>query len=89
MIKLKTMIEVETNVHTVSVNVKVSDRGSYVFKDDTGKVIKDFTENYVPDFFPGEHYGDYLELEIDIETGVILNWKKPTADELDSLFNDE
>lgn len=50
MIKLKTMIEVETNVHTVSVNVKVSDRGSYIFKDDTGNVIKDFTENYVPDF---------------------------------------
>jgi len=27
---------------------------------------------------PEEHYGDYVELEIDIETGVILNWKRPS-----------
>lgn len=37
---------------------------------------------YVPDFFPGEHWGDYVELSIDIDTGQILNWKKPTKAQL-------
>ena len=40
---------------------------------------------YVPDFFPEEHYGDYVELKIDIDTGMILNWKKPNKKDL-SIF---
>ncbi len=39
-------------------------------------------DGYVPDFFPGEHFGDYLMFDIDIDTGVILNWKKPTTKQL-------
>jgi hypothetical protein len=39
-------------------------------------------DGYVPDFFPGEHYGDYVQLEIDIDTGKIVNWKKPTKTDL-------
>lgn len=35
-------------------------------------------DGYVPDFFPGEHYGDYVQLSIDPETGTILNWKVPS-----------
>lgn len=42
-------------------------------------------EGYVPKFFPEEHYGDYVELDIDIDTGMILNWKKPTKEELKQL----
>ena len=38
---------------------------------------------YVPDFMPGQHYGDYVELRIDVETGRILNWKKPTKKQLE------
>ena len=39
-------------------------------------------DGYVPAWFPNpteEHYGDYVSLIIDLETGRILNWKKPTA----------
>lgn len=39
-------------------------------------------DGYVPDFFPGEHYGDYVELKIDIDTGKILNWQVPTVEDL-------
>lgn len=39
-------------------------------------------EGYVPDFFPDEHYGDYVQMKIDIDTGQILNWKTPTQKEL-------
>ena len=39
-------------------------------------------DGYVPEFFPGEHYGDYVALEIDLSTGQILNWKKPSLKDL-------
>ena len=32
---------------------------------------------------PGQHYGDYLDLEIDMDTGIIKNWKVPTADQVE------
>jgi len=40
---------------------------------------------YVPDFMPGDHYGDYIELEIDLETGRILNWTTPSEEDLDKM----
>jgi hypothetical protein len=27
---------------------------------------------------PDEHFGDYVSLEIDLETGTILNWVRPS-----------
>lgn len=46
-------------------------------------------EGYVPDFFPGDHYGDYLLLNIDVETGQITNWKKPTAEDITKMLSDD
>ena len=53
-----------------------------------GKVTKTH-DGYVPQFMPETHYGDYVELNIDIDTGMILNWKKPTEKELESQLNNE
>ncbi len=50
-----------------------------------GKKVKE-TDGYVPDIMPEEHFGDYIELEIDIDTGMLLNWKKPSAKELDAYM---
>ena len=47
-----------------------------------GKVLKEH-DGYVPSLMPGQHYGDYVELNIDMETGQILNWKKPTKEQID------
>jgi hypothetical protein len=44
-------------------------------------------DGYVPDFMPGEHYGDYVELDINIDTGVIMNWKTPTKTQLRNQLN--
>ncbi|MGF0237226.1 hypothetical protein ACQR3P_30300 [Rhodococcus sp. IEGM1300] len=44
-------------------------------------------EGYVPDFFPGQHYGDYLILSIDLETGQIKNWQKPSADDIEKMLS--
>ena len=46
-------------------------------------------DGYVPDFMPGDHYGDYVMLEIDIETGHIVNWKKPSKADLDKVFKSD
>lgn len=34
-------------------------------------------EGYVPPLMPDKG-GDYVTIDIDLETGVILNWKRPT-----------
>lgn len=46
-------------------------------------------DGYVPDWMPGQHFGDYVELEIDVETGKIINWKKPSQADLDKTFQKE
>ena len=46
-------------------------------------------DGYVPDFMPGNHYGDYVEIDIDIETGQIVNWVKPTDKQLRTQMNGE
>jgi len=32
---------------------------------------------------PGEHYGDYLILDIDLDSGKVVNWKPPTAKQIE------
>ena len=44
-------------------------------------------EGYVPKFFPGDHYGDYIQLHIDVDTGVIVNWRVPTKKSLTEMFD--
>lgn len=64
-------------ITTVSISAKCSDLCSTQLKDAAGKTLVDHS-GYVPDFMPGEHYGDYVILDIDVATGVIKNWKKPS-----------
>ena len=65
------------------VNAKCNDLCSIDLIQD-GRYIAEHRGN-VPRFFPGQqHYGDYLQLEIDVATGQILNWPK-NIDENDVL----
>lgn len=64
-------------ITTISICGKTSDACNIIYKDADGEYVGS-RDGYVPDFMPGEHYGDYIELLIDVETGQILNWKKPT-----------
>lgn len=66
---------VKVKAKTFRVNIKCSDRFQGTLVDQDGEVLKDY-EGYVPSFFPGNHYGDYLLLDIDIDTGQITNWPK-------------
>lgn len=70
-----------SKVKSIFVTAKCSDACHISFMDENEKVIGE-RDDYVPDFMPEEHYGDYIELEIEVETGQILNWKKPTQKQL-------
>lgn len=64
-------------IKTVRISGKTSDLCSVSFCDEKGKEVGE-RHGYVPDWMPGQHYGDYIELDIDVDTGKILNWKKPS-----------
>ena len=63
----------KVKLNNIRVHAKVGDSGTYTLFDTNKNEIKE-TEGYVPSFFPEQHYGDYLILDIEIETGKILNW---------------
>jgi hypothetical protein len=71
--------EVQVQAKTLSIHMKVCDQFSAQLLDQDGGVIHDQEDGYVPGFMPGEHYGDYLILEIDIDSGQVKNWKPVTA----------
>jgi hypothetical protein len=79
--------EVQVEAKTLSIHMKVCDEFSGRLLDQNGKVIHDQEDGYVPGFMPGDHFGDYLILEIDIDTGVIKNWKKPNAAAIEEWVN--
>lgn len=72
--------EIQVEAKTLSIHMKVRDEFSAQLLDQNGDVIHDQEEGYVPGFMPGQHFGDYVILEIDMDTGQIKNWKPPTAE---------
>jgi len=69
-------------------SAKCSDLFSGDLINDEGRIVKEY-QGYVPDFFPGNHYGDYVQFDIDLETGQILNWKAPTKEQLEKFIGEE
>lgn len=67
----------DVEVKRVHINAKCSDLCFAQLADGEGRVVAEH-DGYVPALMPGEHYGDYVELEIDLETGMILNWVRPS-----------
>lgn len=49
-----------------------------VLYDNDGNVLKEY-DGYVPNIIPN-FYNDYVKLDIELETGKILNWKVPTKE---------
>ena len=68
-------------ITTVFVTAKCSDVCNVNYLDENGNKVGE-RDGYVPDWMPEDHCGDYVEIEIDITTGQILNWKKPTQKQL-------
>jgi len=68
-------------IKTIKLCGKTSDGCGITFLDENGNSVGE-RNDYVPNYFPEDHYGDYIEFDIDVATGQILNWKKPTQKEL-------
>lgn len=69
----------------VRIHAKVVDSASYSLHTQDGTKIAD-RDDYVPSFFPEDHYCDYIILNIDLETGQVLNWVKPKSEEVAIAF---
>lgn len=66
---------------SIRVTAKTSDHFFGELLTTENVVICEYT-GYVPEWFPGELGDKYLELEIDLPTGLIRNWKPPTEEQL-------
>jgi hypothetical protein len=84
-IAMKKEIQVEAKTLKIYCNVCDNFTASLVDQNDQDIHVQD--DGYVPGFMPGKHYGDYLILDIDLDTGKILNWKAPTADAIEEWIS--
>jgi hypothetical protein len=62
----------------MTMTVKCSDMFYCDIKDGDKYLVEGY-EGYVPDFMPDEHYGDYVVLDIDLDSGRIVNWRTDSA----------
>ncbi len=65
---------------------KVVDNFTASLHDQDGAEICCQQDGYVPSFMPGQHYGDYVILNIDIDTGQVTNWAR-SADEISAWID--
>jgi hypothetical protein len=71
------IFDMARRITILEVSAHCSDLCSVVASNADGDTIQ-AGDGYVPDFMPGQHYGDAVTLKIDVATGKILNWKAPT-----------
>ena len=82
-IGIKKTVEVEAK--TIKICGKVSDMFNASILDQDRQRICEY-EGYVPGGF-GIGSDDYIEFELDLETGQILNYHKPSVDDLKRFIN--
>lgn len=87
--KINQIKKVQVEAKTLCIHLKVCDMFGGKILDHDGQTLVDKEEGYVPDFMPGEHHGDYLILNIDLDTGLITNWKAPTARQIENFILSE
>lgn len=83
--KINQFKKVQVDAKTLKVYLKVCDMFSANLESADGECLKEY-EGYVPSFMPGTHYGDYVILDIDIDSGKILNWLPPTQEQLEAFI---
>jgi len=81
-IKIGVQKTVEVQAKTLAIHCKVRDDFTAHILDQDGEEIGGQDDGYVPAFMPGDHHGDYVILDIDLETGQVTNWKRPTAEQI-------
>jgi hypothetical protein len=69
----------------INVRVYCPDRFNFDIKDSRDNILASGEQTYIPDWFIGNSDSE-LDLEIDLETGVILNWVTPTSEEIQNTI---
>lgn len=77
---------VPVNAKEIRIHIKVSDCFTAHIHDEAGNELGGQDDGYVPSFMPGQHYGDYVMLNIDLDTGQVTNWKTPTAEQVQEFI---
>lgn len=81
-------IPTQKNVKYLRMYLKIRDEMSFTLHDENNVQLGEY-EGYVPnDIIPGE-FGDYMDLKIDLDTGQIVNWFKPSSSALAAIINGE
>jgi hypothetical protein len=83
MVEITATKTVSVKAKTLKLHLKVCDNFTADLIDQDGETIFSQDDGYVPGFMPGDHYGDYVILDIDIDDGKITNWKKLSADDIE------
>jgi len=86
--KINQLKKVQVEAKTLHVHLKVTDRFCCSITDQDNQELVSKSDIYVPGFMPGEHYGDYVILDIDLDTGQIKNWKTPSSEQIEEFIND-
>jgi len=73
-------------IKKISISGKTSDSLIIWAYDENGDYVGEY-DGYVPDCLPGDPDGDYINFVVDVETGQILNWTKPTQEAIKELLN--
>lgn len=86
--KFKIKIEKEVVATTLKVRGKIRCSCSYTLTDDQGLEIIEVGDDYIPrwlsDAMARGGDGEHLFFDIDLATGQIKNWQKPTDREVES-----
>ena len=61
------------NITKITISLKVGDKFNCILYDENDNPIVGY-DGYVPNEIVPGRYGDYFDLEIDMDTGKILNW---------------
>jgi hypothetical protein len=77
------------NAKTLKLHLKVTDSFTAQLVSDKGEVIHEQDDGYVPSFMPGDHCGDYVILDIDIDTGKVTNWCALSPEDIESWISKE
>ena len=71
---------------TIEITAKTSDMFYAQLRDGNTHVGE--CNGYVPPMFRGKDGDeDYVRLKIDVDTGTIIGWKKPTVKQLNVIFD--
>lgn len=70
----------------ITISAKCSDLCWARLRDKDGNGIGKDHDGYVPEWFGNDDSGDYVSLKIDVATGQIIGWKKPTKKQLETTF---